>query len=42
VQELDQENKNLQSQIDLLRKENLELKSDFEHLRKRLDALEKK
>jgi hypothetical protein len=42
VQELDQENKNLQIQIDLLREENLQLKSDFELLQKRLDALEKK
>jgi FtsZ-binding cell division protein ZapB len=42
VQELDRENKNLQIQIDLLREENLQLKSDFELLQKRLDALEKK
>ncbi|MFN5319748.1 MAG: tail fiber domain-containing protein [Bacteroidia bacterium] len=42
VQELDNENKNLQSQIELLRKENLQLKSDFELLQKRLDALEKR
>jgi hypothetical protein len=42
VQELDKDNKNLHDQIDLLREENRQLKSDFELLQKRLDALEKK